>query len=119
MSRSLANPPWKHYNKPEAASVDTLRHWRKVAERGAVAKGAPRACGLCKRATVGVASVDIRQPWRSRTKLVRWLCSEHWQMLTQLIAEWERTLDNYDLPIAKIGRGSTKGSGVRGTCIER
>lgn len=115
---SLTNPPWKRV-RTLLAGEGVLRHWRKVAQRGAEAKGGKRACGLCKRATMGIASVTVLQPWPSRTKLVRHLCSEHYAMLTHLIAEWERTLDNYDLPIDKIGRGVSKGSGKRGAFIER
>jgi hypothetical protein len=88
-----------------------------VATYAATQKGGKHACGLCKRAAVGQASVTVRQPWPSKTQLKRWLCSECYIYFTKLIAELEATLDRYDLPIDKVGQGFTKGSGKRGTFV--
>ena len=107
-------PPWKRPGRTKTPHKDTLAEWRKIAQEAAVQKGGRRACGLCKRATLGCASVEIRQPWPSFTKVKRHLCSKHWAMLTKLIRDLENTLDDYDLPIDTIGRGSSTGGGKRG-----
>lgn len=66
---------------------------------------------------MGQASITIRQPWPSKTQLKRWLCSGCYTAMTQVVAELEAKLDNYDLPIDKVGQGFTKGSGQRGTFV--
>ena len=112
--RSITMPPWKKLGRMKPPHPTTLEDWRRIATEAAKQKGGRRACGLCKRATLGAASVEIRQPWPSRTKLKRWLCSKHYVMLTKLIREWEVKLDDYDQPIDKIGRGSSTGGGILG-----
>lgn len=114
--RRLSNPPWKRA-RDKAPNHDTLKDWRRVAAYAATQKGGRRACGLCKRATMGQASITIRQPWPSKTQLKRWLCSGCYTAMTQVVAELEAKLDNYDLPIDKVGQGFTKGSGQRGTFV--
>lgn len=78
--------------------------WRVWAREAAIAKGARRACDLCKRATMGAASVDIRPPWSTSNSKIRSLCSEHWKWLTTLIDDMEYRLDNYDQVIDRVQR---------------
>lgn len=98
---ALATPPWKWQDRPKGkASRRTLDTWRKRAQKAAVAKGASRACDLCKRATMFIGSVTVQQA--AARKVTRFLCSEHYTMLTTLLADLENTLDNYDLPIDRL-----------------
>jgi hypothetical protein len=96
-----------------------LQYWRKVADRAAVQKGAKRACGLCKRAMMGMGRVELRPPWPTQRPVRRWICLEHWKALTLAIEKMEYELDNYDMPTDVTAKGITTGGGLRGRHIKR
>jgi hypothetical protein len=87
-----------------------LRRWRVFAEWAAKIRGARRACSCCYRAMNGQASVVVRPPWATQVPRKRWLCSECWTELVNLLDEWSYTRDNYDLPIDRVSSRETKGA---------
>jgi hypothetical protein len=105
--RRWSKPPWRKLPKL-ALQRERLRQWRKWAHDAAVHKGARRACGLCKRAIMGCAFVEIRPPWKTARSKLRNLCTECWRELSTLIDQTEYTRDNYDKDIdwtASKGQG--------------
>ena len=116
--RIITDPPWKKIPKGKP-TTDRLKYWRNIAYEAALAKGARRACGLCKRATMGQAYVTVGLPWPSKGLRSRWLCSDCWRDLVKWLEQQEFERDGYDLPIDKTAQGVTRGSGVRGSFINR
>lgn len=98
---------------------NTLRRWRAFADWAAHAKGGRRACGLCKRAMQGMATVTIAPPWPTRKVRKRWLCSACWSEVTETLTQWEYERDNYDLPIDRVSRSDTTGGGHSGKYTKR
>ena len=110
-------PPWRRLPKAKLAE-SALRAWRRFAEAAAKAKGARRACGLCKRATMGAAKVTVKFPWGTTTPRWRWLCSECCRNVVWWLEDQEYELDRFDLPVDPVAVGITKG-GKRGSFLKR
>lgn len=114
----MSSPPWKKVRKAKQ-TPRMLAKWREIATGAALQKGARRACGLCKRAMMGLGSVEVRPPWPTKTVRKRWLCVECWKGVTDWLELQEYERDGYDLPIDRTASGLTRGSGKRGTYIKR
>lgn len=101
--RVWSKPPWEKVPK-QAPTRFVLRAWRKWAFEAARAKGGRRACGLCKRATLGAATIELRPPWGTRNLKTRSLCSGCWEEFSTLLDQVEYTRNNYHQPIDRVCR---------------
>lgn len=116
-ARRLLKPPWRRARKTKLTPA-LLSRWRKFAQVAAEAKGARRACGLCKRGIMGLAKVTVSPPWQSNTARERWLCSECWKDVVWWLEDQEHERDGYDSPVDPVAVGITKG-GKRGSFLKR
>lgn len=57
---------------------------------------------------MGAAYVEVRTPWSTHSPKRRYLCTDHWRQLTELIDELEYNADNYDMPIDWTSQQFTK-----------
>src|SRR3954471_14719310 len=101
--RKWSQPPWRKLPK-QAKNKFTLNAWRKWAFDAARAKGGRRACGLCKRAMMGCAAIEIRPPWSTSQTKLRSLCSGCWREITTWLDDQEYARDAYSEPIDWVSR---------------
>jgi hypothetical protein len=107
--KRTTTPGWRRLPKPEF-SASVVAKWRHAARERAKRKGAKDACGLCKRAIMGRATVQVTCPWDLRTNANtyrRRLCFDCRNDLVAWLNQQEYERDNYDLPIDVTAHGIT------------